>query len=49
MTAMQVAEYYVQIPGIESPWEIADVRLDRASSVVTVELAHADGLRRKRS
>lgn len=44
---MQVDEFYEQILGIESPWEIADVRLDRASSVVHVELAHGEGVRWK--
>lgn len=44
---MQVDEFYQHILGIEAPWEIVDVRLDKPSSVVHVELAHEPGIRWK--
>jgi len=44
---MQVDEFYEHILGIEQPWEIADVRLDKPSSIVHVELTHESGIRWK--
>jgi hypothetical protein len=42
---MQVDDFVGKILGIESPWEIADVRLDQKSSVIHLTLAHAEGIR----
>ena len=42
---MQVEDFYGKILGIEAPWEIADVRLDKAKSIVHVELSHEPGTR----
>ena len=44
---MQVEDFYGKILGIELPWEIADVRLDKEDLVVHVMLAHDEGIRWK--
>jgi transposase len=44
---MQVEDFYGKILGIESPWEIADVRLDQVDSTVHVRLTHEEGIRWK--
>ena len=43
---MQVEDFYTKILGIEEPWSISDVRLEK-KSLVHVHLEHEEGLRWK--
>ena len=44
---MQVEDFYTKILGIDEPWSITEVRLDKKKSLVHVQLEHEEGLRWK--
>lgn len=42
---MEEKDFYQQILGLESPWFVADVKLDTAKQQVDIRVEHAEGTR----